>query len=399
MATGKKFKLAVITTHVIQYAVPLYKKISAHPDIDLTIFFCSQKGSVPMTDSGFNEKFKWDMINLEGLNHKFLKNYSPFDSVDNFFGLFNPGIIPEIKNNRYDAVFIGGYSIASFWLAFLACWLTRTPYILSGEPPSPLRSNARVMVTKWIKRLFMPALLEKSAAIIYIGEKSKEYYLSLNKRIGGKLFFCPYSVDNDYFLRQSEDLHSKKEQLKKELGIPADYPVILYLSKLTKWKRPMFLLKVFEKLDHPANLVYVGSGYRLPVLKEYISIHNLKRIFFFGFQNYSQVSKFYSIADIFVLPSMGESWGLVINEAMCFGLPVVVTNKVMSAYDLVKHGENGYIFSRDDLDSFVGALNNLLKNSGLRNSMGAKSLEIIRRWNYQGYIKGLLGALEYITKK
>lgn len=396
---SKKYKLAIIDSHIIQYYIPLYKKINAHPDIELTVFFCSDQGLKPKLDPGFGIKYKWDVINLEGLNYKFLKNFSPLPNPRYFWGLFNPGIINELKKNRYDAIIVKGYAFASYWLAFYAAYITKTPMILTGEPPTPWKSKIRILVTQTIKRMFMPYLLGMASAILFIGKKSKEFYLFYRKDIEYKLFFCPFSIDNEYYLQKAEEYRDKKVQLKEELSIPLDYPVILFLSKLIHRKQPMLLLKAFHGLKTPANLIFVGSGRRLKILKRYVKQHDLKHVYFFGFQNYSQVPKFYAISDIFVFPSLGESWGLVINEAMCFGLPIVTTDKVMSIYDLVYDGKNGYIIEAHNKGIFIKALEDLLNYPEKREMMGRISKQIIKQWNYDCWIAGLLGALQFIKNQ
>ena len=125
----------------------------------------------------------------------------------------------------------------------------------------------------------------------------------------------------------------------------------------------------------------------------------IKNVFFFGFQNNSQVSKYYAIADIFVLPSQGESWGVVINEAMCFGLPIITTDKVMAAYDLVREGVNGYIFPPADTTALTLALEELLSDPAKRKKMGESSLQIISEWNYGLFVEGFIKALDFIHKK
>ena len=396
----KKYKVAIIASHIIQYAVPLYKQINAHPDIELVVYFCSRQGlTADLKDEGFDMKLKWDSIDLNGLNYKFLKNYSPFPSLTNFFGLINPGIIHELRANKFDAIVIGGYFLCSYWLAFYGALTSRTAFFLSGEPPSPWRRRLRKVIMGIIKRIFMPVLLKKASAILYIGQKSRDYYLSFGVDIKNKMFFCPYSVDNDYYMAKADEFKDKKAQIKRELGIKQDYPVILFLSKLIKWKRPMLLLQAFARLSSPAVLVFVGSGSRYNSLARYIKRHDIKNVYFYGFQNYSQVPKFYAIADIFVLPSLGESWGLVVNEAMCFGLPIIATDKVMSSYDLIKDGENGYVFKANNKNQLQNRLEYLLTHSEKRASMGLSSLEKISKWNYKRWVEGLIGALESITQR
>jgi len=395
----RKYKLAIVTTHIIQYAVPLYKKINAHPEVDLTIIFCSDKGLAAHNDPGFGVEYAWDSIDLSGLKYRFLRNYSLFPSVSRFFGLFNPGIIKSLKEERYDAIVIPGYFTASYWLAFYISKVTKTPFILSGEPPSPYKSQFKKIVVNPFKKIVLRWLVDNASAILYIGKKSQEYYLSYRKNIKNKMFFCPYSVDNDYYFSKAREYRESKMQLKEMLGIPKDLPVILFLSKLTRWKQPMLLLKAYRKLKTPASLVYVGSGYRYKELIRYAKNNNLKNAFFFGFQNYSQIPKFYAISDILAFPSLGESWGLVVNEAMCFGLPIVTTNKVMSTFDLVVDGENGYILTTENTEDFKGILDNLLDNPVRRQKMGEKSRQLIKNWNYDKYTEGLLNALAFIRGK
>ncbi|TRZ95507.1 glycosyltransferase [bacterium] len=395
----KKYRVAIVSSHIIQYAIPLYRVINASSDIGLNIFFCSKQGLISKLDPGFKEKISWDNIDLDSLHYKFIKNYSPFAAVDRTYGLINLGIIGEIKRGKFDAVIIGGYFLLTFWLAFYAAYISKTPIILTGEPPSPYKSRLRILIMNNFKRLFLPRLIDKASAILYIGQKSKEYYLSFRRDIGEKLFFCPYSVDNDFYFSKAKEYSPKKDELKKELGVPLELPVILFLSKLIHWKRPMFLLETFARLNIPSVLVYVGSGYRYKALKKFVAKENIKNVVFFGFQNYTQIPKFYAIADIFVFPSLGESWGLVVNEAMCFGLPIITTDRVMSSYDLVRHGENGYIVKPEDKQDFQNRLEYLLSHPEERKKMGAVSLEIINKWNYSEYLKGLLSALDYIKKK
>ncbi|MCM8791834.1 MAG: glycosyltransferase family 4 protein [Candidatus Omnitrophica bacterium] len=394
---SKKYKIAIVISHVIQYMIPLYHKINSHPLIDLRVYFCSDFGMAHKKDRGFGIPVAWDNITLEGLKYKFLKNYSPFPSQDTFFGLINLGLVRELKNNKFDAVIVYGYYNISYWLAILTCFFKRIPLILTGEPPTPFKSRFKIFIMKQLKKLYFPWLLNFSSSILYIGAKSKEFYLSYKryvKDLDRKLFFCPYSVDNEYFFNKYGYYKDKKDAVKKELGLPLDLPVILFLSKLIKWKRPLLLLKAFKELKKEAVLVYVGTGYRLKVLKRYASKYKIKNVFFFGFKNYTEISKFYSIADVFVLPSLGEAWGLVINEALCFGLPVITTSKVNSAFDLIKLGENGYIIPPNNLKALKTALEELLDNPSKMKMMGRRSQEIIFGWNHNVYVEGLIKALD-----
>jgi len=394
--TMRRYRLGFIITHPIQYRVPLYQKINNHPQMDLTVYFCSDLGLRERYCADFRCKLKWDILDLKGIQYHILRNYLPFLFYRDIFGFFNLGIVKEIIRNKYDVVFIPGYGVFSYLLAFWVSSFMHTPIIFSGEPRFP------PVPSFFIKRRFKDTLLSflfsKVRAFGYIGKRAKDFYRFYGVA-DDKLFFTPYCVDNDFLVKEAQNLLPKKEKLKENLGLPLEYPVILYLSKINANKRPFDLVEAYRNLKAPASLVFVGDGPLYQKLNRYIRKKSIKNVFFFGFQNYSQVTQYYSISDIFVLPSAGESWGIVINEAMCFGLPIITTNKVMAAQDLVRDGENGYILSAGDIPALTNALKDLLNNPEKRKKMGDKSLQIISNWNYDLCIEGFLKALDSIYKR
>ena len=232
-------------------------------------------------------------------------------------------------------------------------------------------------------------------AFLTIGSRSEQFYRYYNIP-QEKLFFTPYSVDNEYFINQSKIYRSKKEGLKKKEGIPEILPTILYVGKLVERKRPLDLLIAFSKIINRASLVFIGEGKLKPVLEKYVQDKAVKNVFFIGFVNQSMLPKYYSIGDIFVLPSSSQEVSpLVINEAMCCELPIITTDAVPSAIDFVKHGRNGFIYPVGDIDSLVIYLDELLSDPGKHQKMGKSSLEIISNWNYEACVMGILQALEF----
>jgi glycosyltransferase involved in cell wall biosynthesis len=132
-----------------------------------------------------------------------------------------------------------------------------------------------------------------------------------------------------------------------------------------------------------------------PALEEFARDHGLNRIIFAGFQNIGALSRYYAAADLFVLPSgQGETWGLVVNEALCFGLPVIVSDRVGSAADLVKEGENGYRFPLGDRKALEERLRMLLDDSRLRESFGTVSRKTVRQYSFETDIEGIFHAIK-----
>jgi glycosyltransferase involved in cell wall biosynthesis len=131
-------------------------------------------------------------------------------------------------------------------------------------------------------------------------------------------------------------------------------------------------------------------------LKTYARQHNLDNVYFLGFVNQSQLPKVYAVADIFVLPSVDEPWGLIINEVMCAGLPVIASAEIGAVPDLVHDGENGFTFEAGDIDMLQSHLETLCRDRLLRERMGKASREIISQWSYEECVQGVLAALDFV---
>jgi len=396
----KKYKIAFLLSHSIQYFSPLFREMAKHPEIDLIVYYCSDECVRGMKDVGFGKKIKWDIPLLEGYKYRFLKNYSPKPSIfAGFFGLINPGIIKELRE-EYDALIVHGWNYFTNIVAIITAKLFGVKVFIRGD--NPLNQELRKPRYKiLIKKIILKRLLFRIIdAFLYVGQENKEFY-----RFYGvpesKLFFVPHAVENGRFIKGYEGLVKKKDELKNEIGIPQDKVVILFSGKLIDKKRPMDLLMGYEKISSEKKaLVYVGDGpYHIREnLEEYVKEKKLVDVYFVGFKNQTGLPKYYVASDIFVLPSVGETWGLVVNEAMCFHLPVIVSDMVGCGRDLVKHGENGFVYPVGNIDRLANYLLKLLMEPNLRKRMGKHSSEIITKWSYKEDIEGILVALKHIRK-
>lgn len=396
---NKKYKIGFLVSHPIQYNTPLFKEIANHPQIDLTVFYCSDEGIKKiMEDPGFGKMIIWDIPLLEGYKYRLLKNYSPTPSINaGFFGLINLGIVRELRREKFDALIINEWSHLTDILSIISARLLGINTIMRGE--NPLNHEFRKSRFKVLaKRIILKYLFKIIDCFLFIGQQNKEFY-----RFYGvpenKLFFAPYAVDNQRFVNAYEKLLKQRNEIRDEIGISQDEIVILFCGKLIDKKRPMDLLIAYEKVRvNNKALIYIGDGILRKRLEDYVKAKELKNVFFLGFRNQTEFPKYYGASDIFVLPStIGETWGLVVNEAMCFSLPVIVSDMVGCGKDLVRHGENGFIYPVGNMDKLADYLFKLLKSSELREKMGKRSFEIISKWSYKENIEGILLALEYIS--
>lgn len=393
----KKYKVAFIYSHPIQYYAPLFRELSKDSRLEINVYYCSDESVRGMMDVGFQEKVKWDISLTDGYNFKLLKNYSLKRTVFNApFGLINFGIVKEIMRNNYDVIIIPGWQYVSYWLAFVSAAIKGVPILLRAETAISqelLKPKHEI----FFRKIVLGIMFKFVKAFLALGTESVNFYKFYNIS-DSRIFTVPYAVDNDRFIKEHYKLADRKGELKESLGIKKDSLAILFSGKLIDKKRPMDLLRAYEILNfYNAVLLYVGDGILRAELEKYVSDNNLSGVYFFGFQNQKEISKFYAIADIFVLPStIGEKWGLVVNEAMCFGLPIIVSDLVGSAADLVKPGQNGFVFKTGDIDAIANHLRILLSDSKLREKMGKASSDIISRWSYKEDAIELIKALDKV---
>lgn len=387
VALNKPFRIAVLLQSPIYYTAGLMKTL-AHK-VDLHVYYCSDFGVLkPLYISEFNTVVKWDVEMLSGFKYSYLTNLSPFRNRE-----LNPGIVRELMREKYDALIVRGYVSFTSWLAFLTTRLTKTPLIIIGEADLLKPSS------KWkraFKRLLLRRLFKSTDAFLYSCTANAEYY----KRYGasaGKMFFVPSAVDNEFYQKQARVLRPNKSESKQGLGFPSDLPIILSTSKLIKRKRPADILEAFEGVQNRAGLVFVGDGPLRSSMERLVRDRNIHNVKFIGFKNRTEISRFYALADIFVLASDWDPSPKALHEAMNFSLPVVVSDKVGTSKDLVKQGKNGFIFPVGDVGSMRNAFEQLIDDVVLRSSMGQTSLSIVSEWNYEKGVAAILDALRYVT--
>jgi glycosyltransferase involved in cell wall biosynthesis len=385
-----RYRLAFLATHPIQYHAPLFRKMAAHPEIDLTVYFCSRTGVEERLDPGFGRVIKWDLPLLQGYRHRFLTNL--LGDELSWQGLVNPAIIREICSREFDALCIHGWAYPTALLAFAAGRLRGVPVLFRAE------TNFRCYgLNGWGRRLqyfLLKQILRRAAGFLAIGTLNEAFYVGAGIS-RERLFRAPYAVDNDFFQGQAGAWRPQKEALKEKHGLSPGTPIILFCGKLLPAKDPFTLLQAFRQVRQqtPCSLVLVGDGRLQEEMKAAVEQSGTPDVRFAGFRNQTELPEFYALADIMVLPSAFEPWGLVVNEAMCFALPIIISDQVGCGPDLVREGENGLVFPAGDAVGLASGLMQLVTDPGLRSRWGQRSLELIRTWNYDADVRGLLEAL------
>ena len=360
-----KKKVAFFLSHPIQYFSPLFRQLSLNPDIDLMVYYFSDETLKKYTDKQFNVEVEWDTDLIGGYSYKVIYNNSPLKTIyQHPFGLINFGVIKELKENRYDYIIVHGWSFISQWIVFITAIISGIPIILRGEMPLN-QEVGKSRFKLFCKKILLKPLFKRVHSFLCIGSQNKEFFRSYGVD-DARLYFAPYAVDNSFFGSRYQEIKQQKYELKSKFKLDKFNKVVLFVGKLIDKKRPLDLVKAFHNLDNLDDcLVFVGDGVLRREIEDFIERKNIKNIFITGFINQTELPELYTLGDLFVLPSgVGETWGLVVNEAMNYELPVLVSSTVGCSFDLIRN--NGVTFDEGNLDDLSAKLRMLLSDSELK---------------------------------
>ena len=386
-------RLAYIVSHPIQYQAPLLRRIASEPGIDLTVLFLSDFSTRQYRDPGFGQAIAWDVDLLSGYDSKVLRAWGDSGGV----GLLQPftiGVEEELRAGKYDAVWLHGYAHHAQLRALIAAKRHGLKVLLRGE--SHATSSERSAVKTAVKQQLLTRLFRRVDAFLAIGTANRDYYLSYGVA-PEKIFMMPYAVDNARF--QATATADRGRALAASLGLDPSRPVILYASKLQTRKRPWDLWHAYTMLspngaDEPAPyLLYVGDGEERAALESAVASRGWTSVRFPGFQNQTTLPDYYAACDVFVLPSEREPWGLVVNEVMNAGKPVIVSDQVGAAADLVEDGVNGFVIPVGDIETLADRLRWVTADRAIARAMGEKSLRRVSEWDYEADVDGLRQAV------
>ncbi|MFM6024867.1 MAG: glycosyltransferase, partial [Dolichospermum sp.] len=339
----EKYRLLIVASHPIQYDVPVFRLMAQHPKLDILVAYCSLQGSKPGLDTGFGIEVKWDIPLLDGYPWVELPNQSWKPGISGFFALVNFQLWKLIRRDKFDAVVMHtGYSYASSWIGIIATKTSGIP-LLFGTDAHQLNPRDKKFWKISIKKWLLPKIFRIADTVMVHSSGAVKFMDSL--RIPkDNVQLVPFIVDNEWWIAQSQQVN--RALVRQQWGIPQDAPLVLFCAKLQAWKRPQDVLQAFAKANVPsAYLVLAGERpLRESLETEAKSLKILDQVKFLGFVNQSQLPSVYTAADLFVLPSEHEPFGVVVNEAMLCNCAVVVSDQVGARYDLIREGETGFVY-------------------------------------------------------
>jgi glycosyltransferase involved in cell wall biosynthesis len=360
--------LAIVASHPIQYYAPLFRELARR--LDLTVFYAYLATPDDQARAGFGIGFEWDVDLLAGYRHVFLRNSAKRPGLDRFGGCDTPEIGARLAEGRFDAVLVLGWHLKTYLQAGFAA--KRLGLALLARGDSQL-STPRSTVKRAAKTIAYPALLCLFDAALYVGKRSRAYWTHY-RYPASRLFFSPHCVDTDWFAARATD--AARTALRARLGLADQTKVALFAGKLLPFKRPFDLVAAAARLKAEGRglaVLVAGAG---PLEGEIaatacsagVSLHLL------GFCNQTEMPAAYAAADVLVLPSDGrETWGLVANEALACGRPVVLSDAVGAAPDLAADKTAGRVFPVGNVSALATALDEVAKSPPTLPMIEAKS--------------------------
>jgi len=367
-------KLAIVTTHPIQYYAPIFRLMQQRGNIAIKVFYTWGQGGLSKHDPGFNRTIDWDIPLMDGYDYELVDNTSPDPGSHKFNGIINPSLIKQIENYHPDAILVIGWAYHSH-LRVMRYFHGKIPVYFRGDStlldqPSGPKQLVKNILLRWVYSHVDHAF--------YVGQNNLAYFKKYGLK-DNKLSFAPHAIDNARFAKPRP---AEASSLRDNLGIPPNAILIFFAGKFEPKKSPDLLLEAFKQLNNPdVHLLFAGNGHLEAELKA--SADSNPNIHFTDFVNQADMPVLYQACDIFCLPSQGpnETWGLAVNEAMACGKAVLVSDKCGCAADLVTR-ENGIVFKHQNLAELVLGLKKLTNSRQTLQQMGEQSATIIAGWNF-----------------
>ena len=382
-------KILFIHNTAMWYRRPFFKRLSGIYDVKFVfthIQVCKDIYGVEISEK---------IEGLKGVNYKVLKNY--FNFIKPYGIAF--GAIKEAMGD-YDVLVGGSWDTLSEIIEtsfyFTIAKLRRKPFVIWRENWSwKGKSLKRKLITPFAK-----FIVTHSGAIIVPGTKHKEYFVSLGAS-PEKVSIMP-NVSN---ISVKEENYRNKEKLKEELNI-GNKKVVLYVGRLVKRKGVDYLIKAFAKLRKERDdvvLIIIGRGEcgdELELLSKNLNIED--SVYFMGYVEDELLPAYYLLCNVCVVPSItydtADPWVFIVNEAMYFGKPVIASDAVGAAFDMIKDGVNGFIVPEKDSDALYSAMKKILSDPDLEKKMGEESKRIIEEgFRYGNMVDGFKEAIEYVS--
>ena len=349
-------RIGILTSHPIQYQAPLFRALAK--EVDLTVYFAHRQTAEGQARAGYGVAFEWDIDLLSGYSSQYLHNQAKDPNVFSFGGCDTPEIAGIIRNGTFDAFIVTGWYLKCCWQAIRACRRHEVPVLVRGD--SQL-STQRSFLKRVIKELVYRWVMNQFDGFLYVGQRNLEYLLHYGAP-RERCFYVPHFVDNVRFREMAAMSPAQREEVRASLEVVPGEALLLSVGRLVEMKRPLDLLQAARLLltnGTPVRVIFVGSGPLESHIRTMAQSLNVP-VSLPGFKNQTELPRIYAAADLFVLSSCNETWGLVVNEAMACGTPAVVSDAAGCMPDLIDEGATGRSYPMGNIPALAAAIRDML---------------------------------------
>ncbi len=364
-------RVAWVVSSPTPYKLPFFELLAKNPEWDLHFYFCTWASTTRPWQLDPSSEIQ--ATTDQGIRLPLPGGYGSCLRL-------NPRILRALFRERWDLVVVSGYNHPTMQLAILGCIARRIPFIIQGE--SHLH-KPRSLLTRTVKRWLIFPLLRRAAAALATGTAARQYWESIGIP-AGRIGIVANTPEVGYFSSEAESLRPHRARLRGELGLPESAVVGVFVGRLIPVKGVDLALKGLAGLP-PAqrpHLLIVGDGPERSNLEQIAAEHCLP-ITFAGFRQRDELPACYAASDFFFLPSREEPWGVVVNEAMACGLPVLLSDQVGAAYDLLQEGGNGFLVRGADAANWSDAFRRCSEARASLPRMGDRSRGFVQGWTHQ----------------
>jgi glycosyltransferase involved in cell wall biosynthesis len=371
-------RLVILTEIIAPYRIPVFNALARQPGIDLHVIFLAETHAALRQWRVYKDEIRFSYQVLPSWRGRFGGNDL----------LINWGLTSALSKVDPQVIICGGYNYAASWRALLWAKRRGVRFVLWSESNRyDARRDSRCV--EFLKAYF----LKHCDGFVVPGKASFEYLCALRSS-ENSISTAPNAVDNDLFASQAAAVRLHAAEFREKLKLPSRF--ILFVGRLVPEKGVFDLLEAYAKLDNSLRselgLVFAGDGISRAELAENAKGISPGTVCFPGFAQREDLAGFYALADLLVLPTHSDPWGLVVNEAMACGLPIIVTNVAGCSASLVQNGWNGYIVAPKDVEKLREAIDSVVRQPEPRRQMSARSLERIRNYSPEACANGLAAA-------
>ncbi len=362
-----KRRLVILTEIISPYRIPLFNDLAGSAEVNPHVIFLAETDPQLRQWTVYKEEIRFSYEVLPSWRRR----------VGRYNLLLNRGVERALTAAEPDVILCGGYSYFASWQALIWARIHNTSFLLWSESNLQDARRGHALV-EFLKDEF----LHRCSGFVVPGVSAKQYLESRNIK-PENIFIAPNAVDNGLFAKAATEARTNAGHVRTKLGLPERY--VLFVGRLVREKGVFDLLAAYAALDgtlrRDVGLVFVGDGSASAELRERARAISPGIIVFPGFAQREQLGAFYGLAEVLVLATHTDPWGLVVNEAMACGLPVIVSRVAGCSADLVRENSTGLLIAPADVKGIAAALEHLLRRPELCAKMGANSLQRIGRYS------------------